>query len=189
MPELNDYSGPFNPNLSLKDFSKEFLIKLIHEYQHSWVILADSWLYSIKSRFGMANAQYCELESWCKLYERLMPYYIKLLGNIEDPMQADVVSWIKAEQFTLDGTMGYVPTDFEVVNKNDVIMTMTDCMGLRNFERVEPERTQWMCWVIEKAAMEACVSLNPKIKVIPLKLPPRKSPTDIACKWEVKLEE
>ena len=189
MPEMNDYSGPFNPNLSFKDFSKDFLIKLIHEYQHSWVILADSWLYSIKSRYGIAEAQYCELEAWCKVYERIMPYYMKLLANIEDPKQADVVSWVKSGQFALDGTMGYIPTGFEVKNRNNAIMTMTDCMGLRHFETKDPARVQWMCWVVEQAAMDACVSFNPKIKVKPLKLPPRKSPGEIACQWDFYTEE
>jgi len=184
MPEMNDYSGPFNPNLSFKDLSKEFLIKLIHEYQHSWVILADSWLYSIKSRYGLAEAQYCECDAWCNVYLRIMPYYMKLLANVDDPSKIDVMGWQKAGQFALDGPMGYIPQTLEIISKDHVIMTMTDCMGLRHFETKDPSRTQWMCRVVEQAAMDAAVSFNPKIKVKPLKLPPRKSPDEIACQWD-----
>jgi hypothetical protein len=32
-------------------------------------------------------------------------------------------------------------------------------------------------------------AINPKMKVTPLKLPPRKSKDEIACQWEFRLDE
>jgi hypothetical protein len=37
MPELQDLSGPFNPNLKFEDFSKDFLLKLMTEWQWAWL--------------------------------------------------------------------------------------------------------------------------------------------------------
>ena len=50
-----------------------------------------------------------------------------------------------------------------------------------------PERIKWVCHVVEPQAVAKYLN-NPKIKVTPLKLPPRKSPDEICCQWEFKLE-
>jgi hypothetical protein len=42
--------------------------------------------------------------------------------------------------------------------------------------------------VLEQKLMEKYL-MNPRIKVTPLKLPPRKSQEEMACQWELKLEE
>jgi len=33
-----------------------------------------------------------------------------------------------------------------------------------------------------------CRMFNPKMKAIPLKLPPRESKNDIACQWEFRID-
>ena len=66
-------------------------------------------------------------------------------------------------------------------------MTVMKCRTLDYFEKAEPERIVPMCQHLEKPVIEKYM-INPKIKVTPLVLPPRKSPEDIACRWEFKLE-
>jgi hypothetical protein len=39
----------------------------------------------------------------------------------------------------------------------------------------------------ELSIIEYAKYVNPDIKIVPLKLPPRKSKDDIACQWELKL--
>jgi len=186
MSDLNDYSGPFNPDLSFEDFSKEFLIKIIDEYQHAWVTLADSWMYAVKSRFGITEAQYVEVEGWMKVYQRLIPYWGKHLANVENPEQADLEDCIKLSQFGLDGAFGFIPIIWDFKSKNHAIMTMTRCPALEWLETREPERIQWMCWAVEPPVLAVALP-NPNMKVTPLKLPPRKGPDDIACQWEIQL--
>jgi hypothetical protein len=55
-------------------------------------------------------------------------------------------------------------------------------------EKEAPERIPWLCHFNEKKLIEKYF-INPKVKVTPLKLPPRKSPDEIACQWEYKIEE
>ena len=185
MPELQDLSGPFNPNLKFEDFSKDFLLKLMTEWQWAWLIMAGSWYDAIKKRCGSDIANDCELEAWTTVGERVNPRYAKI-GNIQ---LNTVLDSLKACQLPLDNTVSRLfPVEFEIKNPNDVIVTITDCLSLQFFEKKAPERIYPVCHQVEGPVMEKYL-INPKIKVTALKLPPRKSPKDIACQWEFKLEE
>jgi hypothetical protein len=52
MSEMNDYSGPFRPNLKWEDFSKDFLIKLMKVWQYAWLEMAGQWHTAVHKRFG-----------------------------------------------------------------------------------------------------------------------------------------
>ena len=41
--ELNDLSGPFNPDLTFRDLSKEFLLKIMEVWQFAWIHMATAW--------------------------------------------------------------------------------------------------------------------------------------------------
>ena len=185
MPELEDLSGPFNPDLKFEDFSKNFLLKLIRVWQFAWLILTDSWYYGVKEKFGVEAANELETAAWTRVGELVNPRYPKV-ANIE---LNDVLDSLKCLQLPLDNIIGglYAPK-FDIINNNHVIMTIADCHTLSVLERKMPERIYPICHVTEKAAIEKYV-VNPKVKVTPLKLPPRKSPDEIACQWEFKLEE
>ena len=61
MPEeMNDYSGPFNPNLTFDCFSKEFLLKLMKTWQYAWLHMSGAWYEAVQSRFGFDAANACE---------------------------------------------------------------------------------------------------------------------------------
>ena len=64
LEELNDLSGPFNPELKFEDFSKEFLIKLMHSWQRAYLRLSAIWYQAVLERFGMDAADSCNLEVW-----------------------------------------------------------------------------------------------------------------------------
>jgi hypothetical protein len=50
-------------------------------------------------------------------------------------------------------------------------------------------REQYVCHEDHVRGVRRQASLfNPKIKVEPLKLPPRNSKNEIACQWELRLE-
>jgi hypothetical protein len=51
-----------------------------------------------------------------------------------------------------------------------------------------PDRIKPMCEVLEPAVIQKYL-INPKVKLKALKLPPRKSKDEIACQWEITLEE
>ena len=184
IPELNDYSGPFYPRLTHKNFSKDFLLKLMVAYQYAWIIMSGGYYDAVRTRYGLEVANECELASWMRVGERVNPRYAKI-ANIK---LETVLDSLKAEQLPLDNTVGLYPAEYDIKSPNHVIMTVMKCRTLDYFEKAEPERIIPMCHHLEKPVIEKYM-INPKIKVTPLVLPPRKSPEDIACRWEFKLEK
>lgn len=184
IPELDDYAGPFYPNLTHKNFSKDFLLKLMHGYQYAWIIMSGGYYDAVKARYGSEAANECELASWMRVGERVNPRYAKI-ANIK---LETVLDSLKVTQLPLDNTVGLYPADYDVRSPNHVVMTVMKCRTLDYFEKAEPDRIVPMCHHLEKPVIEKYL-VNPKVVVTPLLLPPRKSPEDIACRWEFKLEE
>jgi len=183
--EMNDYSGPFQPDLTFNDFSKEFLIKLMHVWQYGWLHMTEAWYNAVKQRYGVNAANECETQAWETIGERVNPRFPKV-ANIE---LNTVVDSLKCLQLPLDNTTGGLfPAEAKIINPNHVIWTIPRCQSLEYFEAKEPERIKHVCHINEKKIIERYL-VNRNIKVTPLKLPPRKSPDEIACQWEFILEE
>jgi hypothetical protein len=183
--EMNDYSGPFQPDLTFDDFSKEFLLKLMHVWQYGWLHMTEAWYNAVKERFGVNAANDCETQAWETIGERVNPRFAKV-ANIE---LNTVVDSLKCLQLPLDNTTGGLfPAEAKIINPNHVIWTIPRCRSLEFFEAKEPERIKHVCHINERKIIERYL-VNRNIKVTPLKLPPRKSPDDIACQWEFTLDE
>ena len=185
MAELEDLSGPFNPELKFEDFSKSFLLRLMRAWQQAWLIMEGSWYDAVKEKCGAEVADACNLKAWLSIGERVNPRYLKV-GNIK---LNTVLDSLKALQLPLDNTAGGIfPVEYEIINPNHVIATVRKCISLDYFEREAPDRIYPVCHEVEPLIF-AKYLINPNIKVVPLKLPPRKSPDEIACQWEYRLEE
>ena len=181
--ELKDLSGPFNPDLTYDELSKDFLLKLMSVWQYAWLHLSECWYREVMKRDGRQVADECEAGAWCNMAERVNPRYAKI-GNIQ---MNTVLDSMKVLQLPLDNiTGGLFPIIPEIINENHVKWTITRCKSLEYFEAKEPERIPAVCYVNEKKVIERYM-VNPKIKVTPLKLPPRESPEDVACIWEAKM--
>ncbi len=184
MPELNDLSGPFKPDLRFEDFSKEFLLKLMNIWEFAWVHLQAQAHAVMKERFGFEAANEALLEILKRMSDRVNPRYAKL-GNIQ---LNTVVDSLKCLQLPLDNNIGGLyPAEFDIKDPNHVIMTITQCRSLLFCEREAPELIEPQCHVMEQPMISRYL-INPKIRVTPLKLPPRNSPDEIACQWEFTLE-
>ncbi len=184
MPELNDYSGPFKPDLTFNDFSKDFLLKLMNIWEFAWVHLQAQIHDVLKEKFGFEAANEATLEILKRMSDRVNPRYAKL-GNIQ---LNTVVDSLKCLQLPLDNNIGGLyPAEFDIKDPNHVIMTITQCRSLLFYERQAPELIQSICHVVEEPMIRKYL-INPKIEVTPLKLPPRTNPDEIACQWEFKLE-
>ena len=105
--ELNDLSGPWNPNLTFDDMSKEFLMKLMNIWQHAWITLSGMWYDEVRAKWGFDAANACELASWEKMGKKVNPRYGKL-GNVKmdkDGYPATVLECMKCLQMPLDNIM------------------------------------------------------------------------------------
>jgi hypothetical protein len=186
MADLTDYSGPYNHRISFSDFSKDFLVDLIHSWQYAYMRMSSIWYQEVIERFGMEAADQCNLAVWLKVGEKIVPKFAKV-GKIEFNSIAD---GLKVIQLAPDGHTDGELFDGEVDIKspNHVLTTTTKCRALDYLEGVAPERIEFFCHVLEKNVMQAYFN-NPKVTVTPIKLPPRKSKDEVCCQWEIKLEE
>ena len=183
--ELDDLSGPFDPDLKFEDLSKEFLLKIMHTWQFAWVHLAQAFLESTRERVGFDEANEIQLEAWLKVAERVNPRYAEI-GKIK---LETVVDSLKALQLPLDNTThSLYGAEYDIKNENHVVVTIRQCHTLCHYEKRAPEMIEPTCHVLEPKVIEKYM-LNPKIKVRALKLPPRESTEGIACQWEYTLEE
>jgi hypothetical protein len=182
---MEDYSCPFKPDLTFDDFSKEFLLKLTTVWQFAWLRMADSWYGAVSQRYGSQAANECNVEAWTKVGERVNPRLAKTANTKLDT----VLDCLKCLQLPLDNNIGPLyPVEYEIKNPNHVIMTVVQCRSLIYFEREAPHMIEPTCYRLEEQVMRKYL-VNPKIKVKPLKLPPRKSQEEIACRWEFKMED
>jgi len=87
---------------------------------------------------------------------------------------------------------GYYECQWDVKNNNHAILTFTKCPTLFLYEkRGEEKDIECLCGPggMEDLAFDLyCELVNPNIKCRALKRPPRKSPDEICCQWEFKLE-
>lgn len=184
MPELEDYSCPFRPDLTFDDFSKDFLLKLTTAWQFAWLRMADTWYEAVSRRYGPDVANECNLEAWTKVGERVNPRLAKV-ANIK---LNTVLDSLKLLQLPLDNNIGPLyPVEYDIRSPNHVIMTILQCRSLLYFEREAPHMMEPTCHRLEEPVMKAYL-VNPRIKVTPLKLPPRESRDEAACVWEFKIE-
>jgi hypothetical protein len=149
--ELQDYSGPFKPDLKFDDFSKEFLLKLMKVWQWAWLHLGQAWFSVVQEKFGTDVANRCEHEAWMRMASRVNPRYAKI-ANIQ---LNTVLDSLKAAQLPLDNisSSGLFPPQFEIKNPNHVIMTIVDCQTLRYMEKEAQDRIPWLCHFNEKPLM------------------------------------
>ena len=61
---MDDYSGPFKPDLRLEDFSKEALVTLCREFMMVAHLLDRSIMPAILQRFGAQAMEDLAIEEW-----------------------------------------------------------------------------------------------------------------------------
>lgn len=190
MPELNDLSGPFRPDLTFEDFSKEFLLKLMKVWQFVWLWGHTAWYEWIVDRLGIEEADKAGLAAMTRMAETVNPRYAGLAG-----VQLNtVVDSLKILALPLDNTVGGLfPVQYDIKNDNHVILTVKQCRNLLGWEKMADTvqartRIDFWCRVAEKPILQRYL-VNSRIRVTPLQLPPRSSPEEIACRWELKIED
>jgi hypothetical protein len=70
MAELTDYSGPYKHDLRFEDFSKDFLIKMMTQWQRAYLRLSSIWYEKVMEKFGMDAADDCNLDVWLTVDRR-----------------------------------------------------------------------------------------------------------------------
>src|SRR4030042_698750 len=142
--ELEDYSGPFKPDLRLTDFSRRQLAnmyKLVHEYHY---LIMGAYIDHIEKNYG--HEAMCEAQKfvWCRVtpkvsYE-LNKQYLNLKGDsLED--------FIKAWQIDLNMMPDkYFDITFEMPDEYRGVIIFNRCPVVEKYEaRGEPDKMQQVC--------------------------------------------
>ena len=183
--DLADYSGEFDPNLTLQDFSKEALIKLLIAAGRLYTGMDPLWVSAMRQKYGDRVAFDLDKEIW----------QTGTLADIHRTNKAlnitgnDVAAVFKFLQFS-PGFGVLFDIEWDLKNKNHGIMTVTRCSGVTWWERNGDDTLQkFTCEEIEIPMFQRIAEyFNPNMKATALKLPPRNGSDDIACHWEFRIE-
>jgi hypothetical protein len=186
MAELKDYGGDFIPSVKYEDFSKEFLARLMVEYARCYIMADGLWYTAVKERLGPEVANAIDYDMWVNKFP---PFEAARTLRILNLKGNDVADAIKFWQLAPSFPQGMFDYEIDLKNRNHAVLTIKHCPALLRFESKEPERIEPICQVMELASAKAYAKqINPDIIVTMPKMPPRKSPDEICCQFEFKLE-
>ena len=186
MKEIDDYSGEFIPNFKPQNFSKEALINWVKVSSLYALMIHWGWRQLIDEELGEAK----EYKMWKELWSRAAPQAAERIAKTFKIKERNVIGFFKSLQLDPFFPIGRFVVDFEVKNPNLGIMTVQRCPALLRWEPTgDTKFIELVCSDLEQAAFQDYGRFyHPELKMIPLKLPPRKSPDEIACKWEVRIK-
>ena len=186
MAELEDYSGEFKPDVKMRDFSKDTLVKAWVTAAKLYIGIDGIWTSVIREKYGEQLALELDAEVW----RRNTPLEVRRVREAMNIHGEDVAALLKAYQCD-PGVTGVAEIECQLKNQNHGILTFKRGLSLEYLERHGDTALQkFACEVLDMKEIESYAHLfNPGIKVTCLKLPPRKSPDEIACQWEFKLED
>ena len=181
MRDVPDYSGPFDPQLTLQDFSKDALIRLLAAASKLYVGVGPMWVATMRKRFDDRTAFDFDKEVWQSgtLSEvRRVARALNITGN-------DVEAVFRYFQFS-PGFGVLFGIDWDLRSRDHGIMTVNRCSGVLWWERTGDQALQkYTCEEVEVPMFQRIAEyFNPRMKATALKLPPRKGENDIACRWE-----
>jgi hypothetical protein len=189
MKELTDYSGDFIPDIKLQDFSKDALLRLLAAACRDYIGIDNIWLNTIRKRFGEEVAFDCSREVWETGWLREVQRSCRAM-NISGN---DIATLLK--YFQTDVGFGVMfDITCELPRPNLGYVTVNRCWVLDKMERLDSgemrKAIKLACEELDTPLFQKVASyFNPRIKMSPLKLPPRQRSDEIACRWEIKLEE
>jgi hypothetical protein len=183
MTELNDYSGSFNPDLRFGDFSKEFLLELIKNWQWAWMHLDHAFFEQFIMRNDLESAFEMDMAMWLRVATRVNPVFAEI-ANI--PIN-NVVDCQKAFQLPLDNTMGELwSTSIQFVDEYESVHEVNQCPALDWIEDHAPDRIIGLC-KLDRKVIER-YKINMDVELTPVKLPPRNDKSEKPCAWKLKLD-
>ncbi len=192
-PEIDDYSGPFEPDLRLDDFSKEGLKKLVEVGGAIYGAVNNTWYAAVADKFGKEIADELHHEVWFKDggVGDVENHTISGLMNFAD--EDEVTSPLKVWQ-CLPAMASRMKLCFEQLSPGRWQMYTPMCIVPETGERGGPKLMDFMvnkiCGHLELFGFRHAASRwNPKIRIDPLRLPPRSAPSEPHCRWVIEMTD
>ncbi|MDD5095255.1 MAG: hypothetical protein PHV74_12895 [Dehalococcoidia bacterium] len=171
----------------LENPSKDMLITLMRAFATLYTRQGEDWYNTVKDRFDAELALECEVEAWCRVGRETVPNHLRALG-IE---VSDLLDALKVTQIIPDGSAGgvYNP-NYDFLSGDFIKLHMHPCLALQWLEKKgDSDRIIQLCHTTEVKTYQAFIEgVLPGAKVTATKLPPRTTPNEIPCYWEMKLD-
>ncbi|HEX4428831.1 MAG TPA: hypothetical protein VHZ96_06140 [Frankiaceae bacterium] len=191
--ELDDYSGPFEPDLRLTDFSKAGLMKLVEVGGSIYGTVNRRWYMEAIKRFGQEVADEMHHAAW---------FADGGAGDHENNVISSLMGFAGEDEVTtplkvwqcLPAMSTRMTLTFEQTGDNEWEMYTPQCVVPEQGERGGPEALAYavdkICGHLELFGFRhGAARWNPKIRIDPLKLPPRASADEPHCRWKITLTD
>lgn len=191
--EMDDYSGEFVPDLHLSDFSKDGLMKLVEVGGSIYGDVNRQWYRRVAERFGPDAADELHHEVWfadggAGDHEN---HVISTLMRFRD--QNDETTAMKVWQ-CLPAMSTRMTMVFEPVGDHKWEMHTPQCDVPEQGEALGPEVMDYMankiCGHLELFGFRhGAAHWNERIRIDPVKLPPRAEADEPHCRWTIELTD
>ena len=162
----------------LENLSREELIRRIHLNAELAQVVDGLWFIAVEKDSDYNKALDMDIEVW-KNYVHVMKKRVQKYFNVSSTGLAAVKDLLEYDPWL----------EIEVLEETleRLSIQVVKCPGLEAMEKMG--REMLTCDPVELIYLtELSESIDPRIKITPLKLPPRLSPDDICCKWLFTLE-
>lgn len=194
MPLRDDYSGPFDPDLKLSDFSRAFLARLGRENLLIGHMLDRVGQPLVAMEYGGEAFLKSGIEEWMGA----SPIYSKRMQRLMNFEGADVGTVFKNLQLEVGAPQQFMDFQFRLDSPDYGEFWLCHCGALLDAEKRAGEKgVKLMCHDIEDPTFDAtAAATNPRMVMRPIHRPPRvdKPGGNGAgrwphCRWSVSIAE
>ncbi len=183
MADLADYSGPFDPAFSHDQLGKETVLKLLQVYNEYMLRIDGFWYLAVMNKWGNQEAFDCDVRVW----EKAQLWEMKTMSAVLNIRGDDVTTLFKYIQ--ISPWMHIYRYSLDLRGPHHGVLTIHHCPTLVSLEKEGTGREKLICQGLEPKLMGIMAGFfNPRIRVVPLKVPPRKAYDDCCCQWGFRLE-
>jgi hypothetical protein len=182
---MDDYSGPFDPNLKLADFSRKALAPLGREYLLHGHLQDRVGIPLVLARHTREDMLDVAIEEWMAA----SPLYSLRTQRALNFGNGDVPTIFKNIQLDIGAPPEFMDFRYKVADANHGEFWLDHCGALMDVEPMGEAFVHGMCHDIEDPTFDATAgATNPYAQVRPIHRPPR-VPADRAphCHWRVDI--
>lgn len=193
MKVLDDYSGPFDPDITLENFSREFLAGLTHEFNLIGHLLDRVGQPLVAMEHGEAGFTRSGIEEW----QCASPVYSKRMQKLMKFEGSDVGTVFKNIQLEVGAPQQFLDFQFRLDSPEYGEFWLPFCGALNDLEinGNDTNLIKAMCHDIEDPTFDAtAAATNPYMVMRPLHRPPfnreaNRTGRYPACRWKVYISD
>ena len=164
------------------ELSREELIKRAQLTSEMALVVDGLWFLAAEKATGFESALDMDIDVW-KRYVHVSAKRIRKYFDLELTGLEGIKEFMKYDPM-------WDAIAFELIDDSphQLIFQVRSCQSLEAMEKMGRELLT--CEAVEGAYLEELARIvDPRIRVQPLKLPPRASPDEICCQWVFTLED